>query len=365
MLLLGIPGPAEAATARVPHAPDARAGDALTVTLHVDADAPAGGDGSIAAPVRSIAAAQTALRAQDGIWTRSRLGRQHREAAVNIDVRIAAGTYDRQHTRWIVTSPGNRVRFVPEKYDGAVVAATARPRFDGRGVRYAWLNIDVVDVRDEYPDVTRFDVRYLDVERYPDGLVVDGGYRVKPDGEHSVAYGDATPATAVVTGMRFERIGTKYVPDVSESDALHHGFGAVVLTNTRGVVISHNVFARIENVPSRGSHVHGVYAIYSKEVVVRSNAFWVSSGDSVKVRSSSSALVVGNTFSRAGVHAWMNNWFCDAACAARIAMLPECPSTITRKDNRGDLEGYVRGTTIRRMAWLGPRHEAPAGCAGT
>lgn len=262
---------------------------------------------SLATAVRTLDGAQKVLEAH--------------KPKIDVEVRIAQGTYTAAGTIWRFYVPGHEVSFMPVDYQRgeSLSEIGGRPVFVSDGRSGYWFSARLPA---GHPGgTTNLNFYYLQVEGYSrGGLQFYGGVETNSAGVRVPASRGVNGN--IVYGMVFRRLGSKHNP-------VAPGFGAVNTWNSSNNVIRNNQFLYNENTGADHGMIHGVYlAHHSSRNVVVGNLFFAISGNPVNIRNDSNDNVIyNNRFDRTGTVAYYADWFCDTTCLTVDPLHPrECAS---------------------------------------
>lgn len=282
--------------------PDASATPPLQIWMATDGDDNNEGQ-SLAQAVQTLARVQALIA--------------ERMPVVDVEVRIAPGTYRGQTVRWKTSLAEHRIRFMPAGDD------KVRPVFDGclsenNCPGGTWFHVDVADGRE-----TRLHFEYIHVKRYQTAISFNGN-------RNSEATSNGSNR---LYGCYFEDIGNGFNAELRYSTA------AVRLVNSDDNEISNNHFVNVINQTS-GALIHAIYVAHmSDRNRIERNRFYRSTGDPVRVRDYSNGnAITANRFIQVGTHAGYTDWYCDHDARTDCTKLePECPSWLnTFRDNTLD-----------------------------
>ena len=223
----------------------------------------------------------------------------------DIEIRIrfvAAKPYLGQTVDWTHTSPEHTISFMPEDYRsyGRIDIMAGRPVFDGQGAEDWFFDLRQPEAGAAGgPTNVRF--YYLHIQNYVPGAIRFHGDRDDRSGWNGYN---------TVSGCCFYRLGNMHFA----SDSV--GYGALDLVNSDHNVIRNNRFERLANRGLDGALCHAVYLAHNSEYNrISANSFEYVSGDPIRVRDYSNFnAVIGNSFARTGVHAFMSDWYAEGEC---------------------------------------------------
>jgi hypothetical protein len=298
---------------------------AAVFTVYLSPTGSDGNDGLTAATaVRTLARAHQVLVAQ--------------RPTVDVEVRIAQGTYVAAQTSWSFYVPGHFVSFMPIDYEigESRDGIAGLPVLRSNGSAGWWLTARLPGGHTGGDTNLRF--YYLQVEGYSTGgLHINGGTQIN-------AQGISVPSTTganhnTLYGMVFQKLGSKH-------NASGFGYGAVDLVNSSDNFIRNNHFRNNENTGGDAGLIHGIYlAHWSKRNTIAANRFSFISGGPMRTRNDSNDNdIYANTFERTGTAAY-SEWFCDAACvSANPGHGRECASHGNVFHDNAVVSSYSGGT---------------------
>ena len=235
------------------------------------------GDGTLAKPFQSLAAANRLLCAVTPDC--SGLGN-------DLEIRLAPGLYPQAYTTWTYSDPDYTTRIVPAGWRQGwryadMMAAGGYPVMDGRNTNRYGLFVT------RGPHVQ---IQFIQFQRY-----TRGGFRL------------ANCAGCLVYGNTFTKIGSYYTKSIIDI-----GYGGLLTQDVTGSTISANYFTEIVNSKKAGyGKEHGIYIVHSSGNVVSNNSFVNVGGDPVRVRDhADNNMVTGNYFKNAGKLGYIGDWYC-------------------------------------------------------
>jgi hypothetical protein len=279
----------------------------------------AGADSGPTAPLRIYLSTQ-GKDINDGLTTATSiktLGRAQAIIAaakpqVDVEVRIAPGTYYGDKVSWTTTMPSHTITFMPLAggkqrpiFDGCLSAKPPNPKTGCPGG--TWFKLS-----HSKGQKTNLHFEYIRVRRYQTAISLNGARNAaNTSNSHNRIY-----------GCYFDNIGNNFNTTLAASTA------AVRLVNSNDNVIANTHFVSIINASKCGL-LHAIYAAHmSDRNQISNNRFASGCGDPVRLRDfSNNNVIKNNTFEKIGVNAAYTDWYCDhevnTACTKPT---PECPS---------------------------------------
>jgi hypothetical protein len=298
---------------------------------------------------------------------------EQRRPDVDVDVRIAQGTYVTGQTSWTYYIPGHTIDFMPANY----TLGEGRPKNGDPVFRDThsitgntpgwWFQAQLPPAQsDPLHDggSTGLQFHYLRIEDYTNGISFDGQTGHGSHDSHKPPM-YVKPSLGLngnsVSGMTFQGIGDRFAPG-------QIGYGAILLTDSSDNVITNNTFASIENGSASWDQIHGVYVThFSSSNEITANKFTTITGEAVKVRDRSNFNAVErNRFTSTGGVAVYLDQFCDLACVkAHPSIARQCASYGNRFFDNSI--GTTFAGTAEQTAWTlipaGLRYAGGAGCS--
>jgi hypothetical protein len=148
-------------------------------------------------------------------------------------------------------------------------------------------------------------------------------------------------------GDYFYQIGNAWHPSAPWA------WAAIAAYNSSGDTVANSHFVQLENAPASAGLVHAWYGSHhSGGTRITGSEFTGITGDAVRQRDLSDGTVVtGNRFTRAGQHAYADDWYCRPALPASVCAPKEYRSWAGRfyGNTLGGL--YPEPVSGRRLFW--------------
>jgi hypothetical protein len=241
---------------------------------------------SVDQPVQSLPQAKEIIR--------------ERKPQVDVEVRIAPGTYSGQHVRLNDEDviPGHTLSFMPTNYKEGddFSAIESRPKFVGNANTKQLFRVATKGTSG---------VRIIGIEiaEYPRSAISVTGGTTDVKTETGTLRRGASPGANGNTfaGLSIHDIGT--APTHAKNPE-PFGFGGVVLENSSGNTFINDIFKNIRNSGGYGNKIHDIYGSLSRDNTITKSIFEYTNGSPIKWRNSSNGnRVWDNEFHHVGLTA--------------------------------------------------------------